>query len=592
VEPADPSPQPSSSSADRLRGWCARIAPKRQRRSVDDSDGPLPRERIELLSAVFEQSPIAVLRVRLRGGRPGEILNANPAAGVLLGRPEASLLGTDVGHYMLGLDRFVLGGRIGRLELKVGCDDGRTRWADVTIAALDGQAGRGTGLIVMQDITERKEAEEQLHRAARHDALTGLINRDEIVRRLTELAAAPGAASTNVAVLFADLDGFKAINDTRGHQIGDEVLVAVARRIRAAVRPGDFVGRIGGDEFVVVCPRLPDGRRARSVAERVRATLDAPVAAGGRSHELGVSIGISWTRADRIDPVELLRQADLAMYRAKSTRAGIQFYEVGFDRALQARERLRDDLRSAIMGDGLLLHYQPVVDIASGQLSYIEALVRLVEADGSLIYPEEFLPIAEQAGLLGTLGHRALEAALLQRVRWLAQGYPVTIGIDLPPFELLGGSFVNQVLTSLANRGVPAEALVFEVGELGLVEDSHPAQVSLRRMRAAGIGLAIDHFGTGQSSLSALRNMGADRVKIDRAFVTSVAQSAEDRAVVAATIAVAHAMGQRVIVEGVETAQQLAILAELGCDDVQGFLVAAPGPAQNLDPGRRSWLSS
>lgn len=468
---------------------------------------------------------------------------------------------------------------------------GDSLWVLAAMARLDLESGGELALVVMQETDERRSAVEQLDRVARRDALTGLINRAELLRRLAAWNVAEDRPNTHVGVLFADLDGFKLVNDTRGHQMGDEVLTIVANRIRSCVRPGDAVGRIGGDEFVVVCPKLSDPRQGRAVAERVRASLERPVAVGGRSHQLGVSIGIASGLVGGIDPAELLRRADLAMYQAKDAGGNaIRYYEAEFDRQLEAAESMREQLRRAINNDRLRLHYQPVVEIATGALDYVEVVARLVGDDGTLVDAEQFIPAAEREGIIAEIDGRILAIALAQRRAWLAEGHQVRIGVNLSGTHLNSGMSGAGLLVDLAAQGAPPSSLVLQISETGALDVAGPARQTLRRLHVAGVGVAIDHFGTGHSSLGALRSLPADRVKIDRSFVTSVAQSAHDRAVVAAVVTVAHALGQRVIADGVETPQQLAILAELGCDAVQGFLVAASGPADGLDMRRTRWL--
>ncbi len=546
------------------------------------------RDREELLVAVFDESPVAVLRVTRRGDLAHQIVDANAAAGRLLGLPPDRLVGAALHDFLVGRDRLVVGGDLTRTEVRVGRDGGQFRWVSATVKALSSSAGDDLALVVMQDVTERKQAEEQLNRAARHDALTGLINRDELLRRIADLG--PPTSRHHVAVIFLDLDGFKVVNDTRGHHVGDELLVAVARRIRAAIRPGDFVGRIGGDEFVVVCPRLEDPRMAKPVAERVRATLDEPVSVEGREHRISMSLGIASARADLVNGPELLRQADMAMYRAKeSGRNAIRYYSPAMDAELLAAERIREELRLALAGDGLVLHFQPVVELATGRLSYVEALVRLRDTDGALMYPGDFLPVAGRSGFMAQVGERVLRLALAQRAAWRQQGLDVPIGLNLAESDLFSTSFATEVLRTIHDSGDIASGVVLEMGEVGLLDATGPVQLTLRRLRAAGVGLAIDHFGTGQSSLGALRYLGVDRVKIDRSFVNSVVQSEGDRAIVQAAISVAHALGQRVVAEGVETPHQLELLANLGCDDAQGFLLCPAGPPDSLRLERGSW---
>ncbi len=544
--------------------------------------------REDLLAAVFDESPVAILRVIIDGEVAGRIVDANASAGRLLGRPPGRLVGSDVHDFLVGRDQLVVSDGLARSEVRVGRDGGRFRWVSATVKALSEEAGQGLALVVMQDITERKEAEDRLSRAARHDALTGLVNRDEILHRLATLT--PGRGRQHVAVLFLDLDGFKVVNDTRGHQVGDELLVAVARRIRAAIRPGDVVGRSGGDEFVVVCPRLDDPRMAKPVAERVRATLDEPVSVAGREHRLSMSLGISTSPAEAVDGPELLRRADMAMYRAKeSGRNAIRFYTDEMDAEVHAAARIREELRIALAGDGLVLHFQPVVEARTGALQYVEALVRLRDSSGSLVYPGDFLPIATESGMMAQLGERVMRRALEQRAAWVAHGVDVPVGLNISESDIAAPSFASEVLRLIADSGDVPRSVVLEMGEVGLREATGPVQLTLRRLRTSGVGLAIDHFGTGQSSLGALRYLGADRVKIDRSFVNSVVQSDADRAIVSAAISVAHVLDQRVVAEGVETRHQLELLVELGCDDVQGFVVCPAGPPESLELGTSGW---
>jgi predicted signal transduction protein with EAL and GGDEF domain len=385
--------------------------------------------------------------------------------------------------------------------------------------------------------------------------------------------------------------------------VGDELLVAVARRIRAAVRPEDSLARIGGDEFVVVCPALADPQDARVVAERVRATLDEPVSIEGRAHRISMSVGIASAPADRVDASDLLRQADMAMYRAKDAgRNTVRFHSADMDEALAASERIREALTAALDGEGatgagapadsrpgLVLHFQPIVEISSGRLTYVEALARVRDAHGALVYPSQFLPVAARAGLNGPLSERVLRLALQQRRRWRAEGIDVPVGLNLTRGQVFSASFAGDALRIVAEERDTPAGVVFEMGEFGLLEATGPAQLTLRRLRDSGIGLAIDHFGTGYSSLGALRFLGPHRVKIDRSFVASIPASPADRAIVTAAISAAHALGQRVVAEGVETAQQLDVLAGLGCDEAQGFLVAQVLSAEQLHLPSTRW---
>jgi diguanylate cyclase (GGDEF)-like protein len=566
-----------------------------------------------LLRAVFDESPVAMLRCRLEGGRAGTILDANPAAHALLG-PTERLVGSALGAVLPGMVEALAGAppaaapeRWPRIQAGIATEPGAPgRWVAGSITPLSVEAGGGEPavLVVLHDVTAHHRTEEQLSRAARLDPLTGLINRGELLRTLGALD--PAVDGPHVAVLFVDLDGFKLVNDSRGHHVGDELLVAVARRFRGALRPEDRLARLGGDEFVVVCPQLADPVDARAIAERIRATLDEPVSVEGRAHRITLSLGIATAPASAVDPGDLLRQADMAMYRAKDAgRNAVRSHSAAMDAEVVMAERIREALATALgraeavpgaeVGQdraeaaALVLHYQPIVEIGSGALAYVEALARVQLADGSLVFPSQFLPVATRAGLTGVLSEQVLAGALAQRGRWRAQGISVPVGLNLAPGQVASASFAGDALALIAAAGDSPGGIVFEMGEFGLLEATGPAQLTLRRLRAAGIGLAIDHFGTGFSSLGALRFLGPHRVKIDRSFVASIPSSPADRAIVTAAISAAHALGQRVVAEGVETAEQLGVLAELGCDEAQGYLIAQVLPAEQLQLADSRW---
>jgi diguanylate cyclase (GGDEF)-like protein len=558
-----------------------------------------------LLRSVFDESPIAILRVTQPQGQLGVVVDANPAAATFLDRHPAQVVGSSLEDLIPGvIAAHTDPGAPGQARaVRVsGPDDAAPRWVAVSISSLSevDVTGHRLALVILHDVTEQWTTRARLDREAREDPLTGLINRGELLRQLAALDEVSGGP--HVAVIFLDLDGFKMVNDTRGHQVGDELLVAVARRIRAAVRPEDSLARIGGDEFVVLCPQLADPQDVRAVAERVRATLDQPVSVEGRAHRISMSVGISLARADSIDPADLLRQADMAMYRAKDAgRNTVRMHSIEMDEELQTAERIREALGVALEVEhpmvaagqqpGLVLHYQPIVDIASGRLSYVEALARLQLSEGGLVYPSQFLPVAARAGLNGALSEQVLRRALRQRATWRAQGVDVPVGLNLARGQVYSASFAGDALRIIAEQADVPGAVVFEMGEFGLLEATGPAQLTLRRLRTSGIGLAIDHFGTGYSSLGALRFLGPHRVKIDRSFVASISASSADRAIVAAAISAAHALGQKVVAEGVETRQQLEVLVDLGCDEAQGYLIAQVLGADELALSTARWAA-
>jgi diguanylate cyclase (GGDEF)-like protein len=563
--------------------------------AADGADG--------LLRSVFVESPVAILRLVRSPGGGAIVVDANPAAAALLDRPLDDVLGSALDTLIPGVDvaPAPANGPVRTHSVRLPGPEGHSeRWAAVSISPLSDcdHAGHPMELVILHDITEQWTARARLDRAAREDPLTGLINRGELLRQVAELTAESGGP--HVAVIFLDLDGFKMVNDTRGHQVGDELLIAVARRIRAAVRPEDSLARIGGDEFVVLCPKLAEPQDVRAIAERVRATLDQPVMVEGRSHRISMSVGIALAPADAIDPADLLRQADMAMYRAKDAgRNTVRVHSAEMDEELEVAERIREALGVALEVEepagtgkpaGLLLQYQPIVEIETGRLAYVEALARLRLSGGGVVYPSQFLPVAARAGLNGALSEHVLRRALRQRAVWRSEGVDVPVGLNLARGQVYSASFAGDALRIIAEQSDVPGAVVFEMGEFGLLEPTGPAQLTLRRLRTSGIGLAIDHFGTGYSSLGALRFLGPHRVKIDRSFVSSITASSADRAIVAAAVSAAHALGQRVVAEGVETRQQLDALRELGCDEAQGFLVSQVLEPDALKLATARWL--
>ncbi len=553
---------------------------------------------------VMAQSPVATLIVDLDvDGGPGVVRAANAAAACLLGGAGAQdcddVIGVRVAALLPPSAMLVLRSATGATVVSVPATaPPGVRWlaASMTPLADPGVDGSPRALLHVHDVTDHWAIRTRLDREAREDPLTGLFNRAELLRQLAALD--PRVDGPNVAVVFLDLDGFKLVNDTRGHLIGDELLVAVARRIDAVLRPEDRLARLGGDEFVILCLQVADVHAAQAIAERVRATLDQPLALGGRSHRITMSVGVALSDVTEIEPVDLLRAADMAMYRAKDAgRNTVRLHSVDMDAELLAAEQTRESLLVALgeaadsdvsmPGDParMVMHFQPIVEIATGRLAYVEALSRLQSSTGVLLRPAQFLAIAARAGLNAALSERVLGQALDQRARWCALGVDVPVGINLTRGQVGSATFADDALRIIAERGDSPDSVVLEMDEFGLLEATGPAQLTLRRLRACGIGLAIDHFGTGYSSLGALRFLGPHRVKIDRAFVASITDSAADRAIVTAAISAAHALGQRVVASGVETSEQLDVLAGLGCDEAQGYLISRvrPGPELALE---------
>lgn len=474
---------------------------------------------------------------------------------------------------------------------------GSGRWTgEVTLTGLSGDA-RPMSLEVLghygadgvlsylsttgRDISERIALQQQLERQATHDPLTGLPNRAMLFDRIHRASVGLGEDSRkHLALLFIDLDHFKIINDSLGHSVGDQLLCAIARRVRTVVRPSDLVGRFGGDEFVVLCEDLERDDSATAVAARIEATLEAPFRVDGHDIHVGVSIGIAF--ADEAHDAEaVLRDADTAMYRAKSGGRG---QWVVFDEELRRnaveRQQIETDLRAACNDGSLELHYQPIVDLVDGHIVYLEALLRW-RRGGELVGPSAFLSVAEESGLIARIGEWVLAEACRQTALWqgLDSCGDLGISVNVSARQLQRSGFVPFVAGVIESSGIEAGTLAIEITETTLLSDEHRAVAVLDDLRALNLLLSIDDFGTGYSSLTYLHQFPVDMVKLDQSFVQGICDDAQKRAIVEAVVNLSVALGLESVAEGVETATELAQLRNLGCRLAQGHLFA---PA--LDP--------
>jgi diguanylate cyclase (GGDEF)-like protein/PAS domain S-box-containing protein len=439
-----------------------------------------------------------------------------------------------------------------------------------------------TGIASLVTVAVARHLDEQATRhAALHDPLTGLPNRTLALDRLGHALAHRRRDNVDVAVFALDVDRFKTINDSFGHAAGDDVLLALAPRLTAAVRPTDTVARIGGDEFVVICPAVDATHQATDVAERLAAAISRPVVLDSGEHSLTVSIGITLAVNRHDTPASLLRDADAAMYRAKERGRGR--YEL-FDQEMRTqvvdRIRTETELRGALDSGQLTVWYQPVIDLATGQLISTEALARWEHPSRGLIGPCDFIPVAEEIGLIGELGLHVLEQACSQTAAWQQQfGTSLGIWVNVSGRQATNALFPAQAASIAERCGLRAGTLALEITESVLMEEADSPATTLKTMHEHGLALALDDFGTGYSSLSRLKLFPIDVLKIDRSFVAGVDSNADDRAIVKATIDMAHAVGLTVVAEGVETRAQEHYLCASGCDHAQGFLYARPQPA-------------
>ncbi|EOD65710.1 sensor domain-containing protein [Amycolatopsis vancoresmycina] len=527
-------------------------------------------------------------------GPAGLIEAANPAACRILGVAEADLVGvpchtlvlfTESGQWippdeLPSVQTRRTGVTHNGLVVRLRRPDGRDVWVSLTSRLLNPDDPAAMAVVTsFTDITETRAISAQLAHDATHDPLTRLANRTLVLGRLD--VRERGA----VTVLFLDLDKFKVINDSLGHSVGDQVLRIVGERLRRSSGRDDLVGRLGGDEFVVVTAEVTDPGEVRALAEHLRAALAEPIGVLGRQLHLDASIGVVLVgHDDRRSAEDLLRDADVAMYQAKTLgRARHHFFDVGLRERMQRRLRMEQDLRDAVHDGQLWPAYQPVVDLRSGEMVAVEALLRWTHPRHGAISPAEFIPLAEESDLINVIGKEMLRATTRElAARRIRQGLDLTLKVNLSTRQLDDPHLVPAVQDALASTGLPAGALCLEVTESALMRDQEAAGEVLASLRSLGVLLAIDDFGTGYSSLAQLRRLTLDTLKIDRSFITGIAESRDAEAIVTSIIAMAHAVDLTVIAEGVESAEQVDLLRALGCDQAQGYHLGRPVPAAEL----------
>jgi len=467
-----------------------------------------------------------------------------------------------------------------KAEYRFRTADGKSTWVVGQALAQLNDTNEIVGYVgTITDITERKRAEERINRLAHHDALTGLLNRYSFEERLEQALRTARRTQQHLAVLFIDLDHFKNINDTIGHHAGDAVLIEVARRLRAISRESDIIARLGGDEFVVILNGLKKDTDATPVAEKIMRALSEPYQPGLEDLHSTTSIGISIFPMDGDNAEVLMQQADTAMYHVKAQgRNGYQFFTPEMNAEVLSRITLEKDLRTALEDNQFELYYQPKISASDMRIDGVEALIRWHHPDRGQVPPDAFIPFAEETGLIIPIGEWVVEEACRQQVEWREQGLKVSVAVNLSVNQLYSPRLIAQFEDIFQRYDIKSGDIEAEITETTAMHNPDEAIVNLTALRNLGVDIAIDDFGTGYSSLSHLKRLPIQFLKLDRSFVRDITTDENDAAISAATVALAHQLGLKVIAEGVETEAQQAFLSDIKCDHLQGYLFSKPLP--------------
>jgi diguanylate cyclase (GGDEF)-like protein/PAS domain S-box-containing protein len=566
-----------------VHGALARAALVRDARRAEQA--------LKLSSRAIEASTNGILVAdALAGDNP--IIFVNPAFEAITGYSADEVQGKNP-RFLHGTDRDQIGleeiraalrdGHAVTTELRNYRKDGSLYWSEVSISPVREDDGRVTHWLgVATDVTERKRHEAELERHANYDTLTGLANRNLLFDRIRQATVHSERSGRAMAVILLDLDRFKLINDSFGHVFGDEILRQVAGRLKECVRRDDTVARLGGDEFVVMLSDMAREDDASAVARKILDAISQPVSTADRELVVTTSIGIAVYPRDGADPEALLKNADAAMYRAKERgRNAFEFYTQEMNARAAQYLRIQRDLARALAAGEFRLYYQPIIDCRRGGIAGAEALIRWQKPDGTMVSPADFIPLAEDSGLIVPIGKWALHAACAQARAWHDAGLPpVSVSVNLSPRQFRQKDLAAMIAEVLAGTDLAAGRLGVELTEGTVMQDPDEAVAILHALAKMGIGISIDDFGTGYSSLGYLKRFPVHDLKIDRSFVRDLATDADDAAIVAATIGLAHSLDVAVVAEGVETSEQLGFLVSHGCDFAQGFLFSPPVPAE------------
>ncbi len=527
----------------------------------------------------------------------GRIMQWNPALERMFGLSRDRLLGAPIeillperlhAMHVSHRDAFIASPRPrlmgqGR-ELTGRRADGTEFPAEVALSPMVTDEGNWT-MAIVRDVSYRREMERRLLHSATHDALTGLPNRTLLIDRLGHSMSRALRNGSSAAVVFIDLDGFKNVNDSLGHMVGDQLLVEVATRIRSTLRAEDTVARLGGDEFVVLIEDLRHTEDAAALTQKLLAEIARPLLLAEHNLAISASAGIVFYPADGGDVHDLLRNADVAMYAAKRLgKNQYHLFEAAMQRELSEKMTLIGDLRDAVESESLVLHYQPKVDSASGRICGVEALLRWTHPQLGPVSPDRFIPLAEESGLILPLGDWVLRTACTQARAWQDAGLPpLRMAVNLSAQQFSRTDLASSIAAVLAASGLEARWLELEITESQIMGDDAGVQRSLHELKALGLGIAIDDFGTGYSSLAYLRRLPLDSIKIDRCFVRDLPDNRDDAAIAGAIVSMSHRLGLKVVAEGVETEGQARFLKVLACEEMQGYLFGRPLPPDQLE---------
>ena len=565
---------------------------KEARRQQAEERLRLSEEAIRLNSSAVEASANGIV-LFAPGAQGWSLIHANPAFRRITGYQLDEVVGQHP-YLLVQDDREQMGvqeitaalreGREGHATLRNYRKDGTLFWNEMSMAPVRNERGEVTHFVViLNDITDRKQYEEQLERHSNHDDLTGLANRHRLKER-TELAIAFARRHQGlVAVLYLDLDHFKRINDSLGHAFGDSILRAVAERIGQQLRERDTAARLGGDDFVIVLADLNSPQEVMQVADRIRQDIARPILQQNHELSLSVSIGVSLYPQDGTDYDTLLRNADAAMYRAKEDgRSAFCFYTADMNTQALRKLELEARLRYALERDELLLHYQPLLNLHTNAVTDVEALIRWRSDDGTLISPLDFIPLAEETGLIVPIGQWVLKTVCQQVRQWQQEGVALRVAVNLSARQFRDDRLVHIVQEALESSGLPPRLLKLEITESTVMQSAEQAARTLADLKALGVSLSVDDFGTGYSSLAYLRRFPIDQLKIDRSFVQDIMLHPDSAAIVRSIIGLACNLRMQTVGEGVETVEQREFLRTAGCDLMQGYLFSRPLSATDL----------